>query len=276
MKILTLVENTVHRQKLLAEHGLSMLIKTEARTVLFDTGDGQVLLPNAANMDVDLHQVDRIVLSHGHHDHTGGLLKLLEHVGPRKVHAHPGIMQPKFSVRQEDVRSIGLPKARECLEQAGADFQLSEDPVEILPGILSTGRIPRETDFEPVSTFFKSKSGDEMVQDELWDDQSLIVESGDGPVLILGCAHSGLVNTLLHARSLIGGRSFAAVIGGTHLVAADESRLQRTLDELRQFDIGRIAPCHCTGFRAQVALSEAFGERFCLNSVGDSLEFPAR
>ena len=273
MKIYTLAENTVRRPHLLAEHGLSLLIESREGTLLFDTGEGRALLPNAAKMGPDLEQVERIVLSHGHYDHTGGLLPLLERIGPREVFAHPHLFHLKYAVRGDSVRSIGLPASRESLEQAGARFCLHEEPVEILPGILASGPVPRETDFEEVSPLFQTSRGEEMVQDRMPDDQFLIAESGEGPVVLLGCAHAGLINSLSYARKLVGGRRFAGVIGGTHLIEADEVRLQYTLEAIREFDIGRIAPCHCTGFRAQVALWEAFGERFVLNGTGDLLEF---
>ena len=271
--ILTLVENTAQGQGILAEHGLSFLVETGEGTVLFDTGQGQVLIPNAATMEVDLGKVDRIVLSHGHFDHTGGLRPVLDQIGPREVLAHPQALVPKYSVHQGNVREIGMPESQQVLEREGANFCLYEDPVEVIPGITLTGRIPRVTDFEEISSRFRIGTEENLHQDMLWDDQALIVESEEGPVVVLGCAHAGLINTLLYVKERVGGRSFAGVIGGTHLVDAGSVRLERTVDALKQFDIGRIAPYHCTGFRGQVALWESFGERFVLNRAGDRLEF---
>ena len=248
-------------------------METKEGTVLFDTGQGQVLIPNAAAMEVDLGRVDRIVLSHGHFDHTGGLRPVLDRIGTREVLAHPEALVSKYSVRKGNVREIGMPESRQILERAGASFCLNEEPTEVIPGITLTGRIPRVTDFEKVSSRFQAGSEGNLQQDMLWDDQALIVETEEGPVVVLGCAHAGLINTLLYAKELIGGRCFAGVIGGTHLVDADPVRLERTVDFLKQFDIGRIAPCHCTGFRGQVALWKAFGERFVLNTAGNRLEF---
>lgn len=274
--ILTLVENTAQGKGILAEHGASFLVETREGTVLFDTGQGQVLIPNAAVMEVDLERVDRIVLSHGHFDHTGGLRQVLNRIGPREVLAHPEALVPKYSVHEGNVRAIGMPESRQILEQEGASFCLNEDPVEVIPGITLTGRIPRVTDFEQVSSRFRTGPEENLQQDMLWDDQALIVETEEGPVVVLGCTHAGLINTLLYAEELIGGSCFAGVIGGTHLVDADPVRLERTVDALRPFDIGRIAPCHCTGFRGQVALWQSLGERFVLNRAGDRLVFGER
>ena len=271
--ILTLVENTAQGRGILGEHGVSFLVETGRGTVLFDTGQGQVLIPNAAALEVDLAKVERVVLSHGHFDHTGGLRQVLRQIGPREVLAHPEALTPKYSVRQGHVREIGMPESRQVLEQEGASFRLYEEPTEVIPGITATGCIPRTTDFEEVNARFQIGSEGNWQQDRLWDDQALIVQTAEGPVVVLGCAHAGLINTLLYAAELVGGRTFAGVIGGTHLVDADPNRLQRTADAVRQFDIRRIAPCHCTGFRGQVALWEAFGERFVMNTAGDRLVF---
>jgi 7,8-dihydropterin-6-yl-methyl-4-(beta-D-ribofuranosyl)aminobenzene 5'-phosphate synthase len=271
--ICTLVENTAQGRGILAEHGLSLLVESGEGIVLFDTGQGMVLDSNAAAMEIGLERVERIVLSHGHFDHTGGLRQVLDRIGPREVLAHPEALVPKYSVHEGNVREIGMPESRQILEQKGASFCLNEAPAEVVPGITATGRIPRVTDFEQVSSRFRTGPEDNLIQDMLWDDQALIVETGEGPVVVLGCAHAGLINTLLYAAELVGSKRFAGVIGGTHLVDAEPVRLQRTVDALRPFDIGRIAPCHCTGFRGQVTLWEAFGERFILNAAGERLEF---
>lgn len=273
MTITTLAENTVRRPGLIAKHGLSFLIQTDRGTVLFDTGQGYALIHNAARLDVDLGKVDRIVLSHGHFDHTGGLRQVLGRIGPREVFAHPDALRPKYSVREGRVWAIGIPGRREDLEEAGATFRLSESPAEILPGIVATGRIPRTSGFEQVGAHFRAGPEKDSTQDLLRDDQALIVETGEGPVVVLGCAHAGLVNTLFYAAELAGGRKFAGVIGGTHLIDADESRLRRTVETLGAFEIGRMAACHCTEFRGQVALYEAFGKRFVPHATGDRIEF---
>jgi len=271
--ITTLVENTAQGKGLLAEHGLAFLIETRAGTILFDAGQGMVLLPNADVLEVDIDSAERIFLSHGHFDHTGGLRQVLSRIGSREVFAHPHALAPKYSVRRGETRRIGIPETREELEQAGARFCLHEEPVELLPGVTATGPVPRVTDFERVSSRFQTGSAGTLRQDELLDDQSLIVETDEGPVVVLGCAHAGLINTLLHVRELVGESRLAGVIGGTHLVDADEARLQCTVAALGGFDIGRLVPCHCTGFRSQVALWEACGERFVANAVGKRFAF---
>lgn len=271
--IRTLVENTALKAGVIGEHGLAFLIETEHGAVLFDTGQGHALLHNAKKMDVNLRAVKRIVLSHGHFDHTGGLHKVLEKIGMREVFAHPDALCPKYAVRDSDVRDIGLPISRAILEMAGARFCLHEGPKDILPGITATGYIPRTTDFETIHPRFQTGSRDHLTPDEIRDDQALIVETSAGIAVVLGCAHAGLINTLLYAEKLTGSRKFTCVIGGTHLVDADERYIQHTVDALSQFDIGMMAPCHCTGFHGQVALLKAFGDRFVLNTAGREFSF---
>ena len=267
-----LVENTTKRPRLIAEHGLSLLVEAEGKCLLFDTGQGRTLLPNAEELEVDLSCLDRIVLSHGHFDHTGGLLGLLGHIAGCEVLAHADALEPKYSVRGGQEREIGLPVRLPELNQAGGQFVDVAGPVEVIPGVTATGPVPRVTDFEPVSPRFKARLNGGWTQDELRDDQALVVHTDAGPYVVLGCAHAGLINTLLYASELAGTRQLAGVAGGTHLVDADEARLERTVQELRQFDLAQVAPCHCTGFRGQVALWQAFGDRFAQTTAGDRLE----
>jgi 7,8-dihydropterin-6-yl-methyl-4-(beta-D-ribofuranosyl)aminobenzene 5'-phosphate synthase len=167
-----------------------------------------------------------------------------------------------------------MPANRETLESAGMQLRICTAPAEVAPGVLATGPIPRVTDFEQVPPHFFTASAEksDLERDLLEDDQALILGSRSAPVVVLGCAHAGIVNTLLYAAALAGTNRFSLVIGGTHLVDADEMRLQRTLEALRQFEIMKIAPCHCTGLRGQFALWEKFGSAFHQNHTGDRIE----
>jgi 7,8-dihydropterin-6-yl-methyl-4-(beta-D-ribofuranosyl)aminobenzene 5'-phosphate synthase len=274
VRILTLVEDTVEKPDLIGEHGLSLLVSTPGGDTLFDTGQGNALLRNAVRMGVDWNRVTCIVLSHGHYDHTGGLAGVLAETGARPVFAHPSVFAPKYSKKTGELRSIGMPANRETLEGAGMQVRACLAPMEAAPGVLATGPIPRVTDFEQVPAHFLTASAgrSDLVPDGLEDDQSLILGPRSAPVVVLGCAHSGIVNTLLYASELAGTKRFSLVIGGTHLIDADEMRLQRTLEALRQFEIMKIAPCHCTGLRGQFALWENYGAAFHPNHTGDCIE----
>jgi 7,8-dihydropterin-6-yl-methyl-4-(beta-D-ribofuranosyl)aminobenzene 5'-phosphate synthase len=272
--IYTLVENSVLKDGLIAEFGLSFLITANGKTILFDTGQGFSLISNASRMDIDLNKISSIVLSHGHHDHTGGLSGILNSIGSRLVYAHPSAFLPKYSKKDSELISIGISTDPKALKQAGMEHRGCTGPVEVSPGILATGPIPRITDFEHVPSHFlrDASDGSGLIHDSLEDDQALIIAHKDAPILVLGCSHSGLINTLLYAAQLAGTSHFSLVVGGTHLISADDSCLKKTEENLDQFKIDRIAPCHCTGFKGQIALWQKFGNSFVSNSTGDRIE----
>ncbi len=274
-RITVLVDNCVlpGTSGLRGEHGLAMLVETGDATVLFDTGQSALLLANAARLGVDLSRIRAVVLSHGHLDHTGGLSDLLGHVGGRPVHAHPDALAPKFVRDDGEARDIGLPASRSSLERRGAEFALQVGPVEVVPGVLATGPIPRVTDFETVHARFRRGPEADAEHDCMADDQSLLVQTDAGPVLLLGCAHAGLLNTLFRVRELGAGTRLAAVIGGTHLVDAGAAQLRRTVAELAQFEVNCLAAGHCTGLPGQVALATEFGARFAVHGVGRQYVF---
>ena len=274
LRIRTLVEDTVEKPDLIGEHGLSFWISTPDGDILFDTGQGAALVRNAVRIGIDWKRITSIVLSHGHYDHTGGLASVLAETGAKPVFAHPSAFAPKYSRKTGELRSIRMPASRETLESAGMQLRACTAPVEVAPGVLATGPIPRVTGFEQVPPHFLTLPAEksDLVPDLLEDDQALILGPRSAPVVVLGCAHAGIVNTLLYAAELAGTNRFSLVIGGTHLIDADEMRLQRTLEALRQFEIMKIAPCHCTGLRGQFALWEQFGAVFQPNHTGDRIE----
>lgn len=273
MQILTLAENEVHKVGLIAEHGLSFLITTSSGVVLWDVGQGYAPLFNAVMMDIDLDMIDCIALSHGHRDHTGGLVQFLDQIGTRRVFAHPDALIPKYREGENTIQEIGLSESLARLEEMGAVFCLNQSPTEIFPGVTLTGQIPRVTDFEYVGAHFLTRANGHRSQDLILDDQALIIETKSDPVVILGCAHAGVINTLLYVEKLTGTNRFSGIVGGMHLIESNDQMIKRTVEELQYFDFEMIAPCHCTGFRAQVALWEAYRERCVANAVGDKLFF---
>jgi len=273
MWITTLVEDTVSKPDLLAEHGLSVLLETEDEAILFDTGQHYALLHNATKMGIDLSKVDKIVLSHGHSDHTGGLGDALKASGGAYVYGHPNIFEAKYSKRKCEQRSIGIPYTRECLQLRGAELHLSKEPVQIADGIQTTGEIERQTDFETIHDRLCVMRDGMLVRDDLMDDLSLIVAGREGVTVIFGCGHSGVINTLIQVRQMIGDTPISMVVGGIHLIDATEDRIDRTIRDLKEFNIGKLALCHCTGMLAMVKLYEAFGDRLLFNHVGTQIEW---
>jgi len=271
-RITILCENSVGPiSGTLGEHGFSALVEHDGSTLLWDTGQGFTLLHNAQRMNKNLHEISHVALSHGHYDHSGGLLPLLRSCGPKRVFAHPSVFTPRY--RHKDTGeslSLGLPYPRDYLEGQGAHFDLDTGYREILPGIHLTGEVPRITSFETGDQgLFTDSCG--CQRDLFTDDQSLIITSGKGLVLLLGCCHAGLVNTLQHVTTQTGRRAIYAVIGGTHLGFCSNDQLEQTLQALKQWQIHKLAVSHCTGFSAGSRLQQAFPTAFQNAQVGYSL-----
>jgi 7,8-dihydropterin-6-yl-methyl-4-(beta-D-ribofuranosyl)aminobenzene 5'-phosphate synthase len=276
IKITTLNENSA-TGGVLAEWGLSMFVEVDGMKVLFDTGAGAAVPHNARLMGVDLGGVDAIVLSHGHHDHTGGLRQVLRLVGSEEVPviAHPDIWGRKYgSFGGGPKRFNGIPFVREGLESLGASFRLSREPVKLSAGVMTTGEIPMVTDYEFVEDYLYIMEGDRTVQDPMADDLALVIDAEYGLVVILGCGHRGIVNTLRRARELTGKELIYAAIGGTHLVHASAERLERTAADLLEMGVQYLGVSHCTGFNASAYLAGRFGERFFQNNSGTRLTLP--
>jgi 7,8-dihydropterin-6-yl-methyl-4-(beta-D-ribofuranosyl)aminobenzene 5'-phosphate synthase len=260
----------------LAEWGLSILVEHNRRRILLDTGrDEGVILHNADRMKVGLENLDWLVLSHGHYDHTGGLADLLGRASPLKVAAHPGIFTPKYVKRpQGEYANIGLVLSREELEARGARFTLSRGPVKLAPGVTTLGEVPDVSGFEPVDTFCFVKQGGRYRKDPLDDDLAMVVTRPYGLVVITGCAHKGIINTLRQAQKVTGRKKIHAVFGGAHLFRADDERLDKTVAALAEMGVERIAPSHCTGFEAAARLRQVFGKGFQWVAAGTVIELP--
>jgi 7,8-dihydropterin-6-yl-methyl-4-(beta-D-ribofuranosyl)aminobenzene 5'-phosphate synthase len=274
VKLVCLVDNTVHpHSSFWGEHGLAFLIESEEGRVLFDTGaSGTVLMRNLEVAGVAPGAISALALSHAHSDHTGGVPELLERRPGLPIYAHSNLLRERFSRRGGEMQARGLPLAPQILRQQ-ADLRLSEEAQEILPGIWTTGEITGRAEPEGRSAHHFVRQGDGgWGPDPYRDDMALILESSQGLVLICGCCHAGLLNTLAHVRRVFG-RDPMAVVGGMHLVSADDRYLRRLVEVLRRLGPPALYPNHCTGQVAYVALARAFGDAVTPCSAGTTLEF---
>jgi 7,8-dihydropterin-6-yl-methyl-4-(beta-D-ribofuranosyl)aminobenzene 5'-phosphate synthase len=280
MRLTVLVEDSANpkRPKLIAKHGLSFFIELRAgkKTIhlLMDTGPKpDVILHNAKMLGVDLRKTDLIVLSHGHYDHTGGLLGVLKDAGKKmRIIAHPECFRTKLVVKKR-LKRAGVPFRLSEVKEAGGISILTQKSSTIVPGVFVSGEIERTTEFEGVKGF-KTVRKHRLVNDYMPDDQALFVMvKNKGLVVITGCAHAGLINTIKQAQRVTGSSGVYAAIGGFHLAGASAERIKATIDELRKAGIKTIMPCHCTGKKAITKFSETFGNKCRQLTTGDVVGF---
>jgi 7,8-dihydropterin-6-yl-methyl-4-(beta-D-ribofuranosyl)aminobenzene 5'-phosphate synthase len=273
MKVTCVVDNAVCDHSLFwGEHGLAFLIEAKSGfMLLFDTGrSGTVLWHNLELLDVKPEEINALAISHAHYDHTGGLPALLDRVAGIPLYAHPDLFRERFS-RRKELKSVGLPLEREALGQR-LTFQLSAEPMEILPGVWTTGEINDRSEPEGRSPHHLVRGGEGWQPDPYQDDMALVLETGKGLVVLCGCCHAGLLNTLAHVRRNFG-VDITVVAGGTHLLQADEAHLRRVIEVLRELGLPRLYLNHCTGQRAYVTLAQAFGEVVAPCPAGTSFSF---
>jgi 7,8-dihydropterin-6-yl-methyl-4-(beta-D-ribofuranosyl)aminobenzene 5'-phosphate synthase len=240
-----------------SEHGFALWIDTGEKRILLDTGQGIALAGNARALGIDLDRTDTLVLSHGHYDHTGAVPLVLDAAGQVRVYCNRGVAEPRYSIRDGQVRDVRMPLP--SLRALGA---LSPDrlcwtggPEFLGDGLGVSGVVPRRTDFEDTGgPFYFDTLGHRV--DPIEDDQTIWIATDKGLVVCTGCCHAGLINTLTHLREITGEERIRAVIGGLHLGAASEERLEKTTQALRAIKPGLIVACHCTGEAATAWLAD--------------------
>ncbi len=264
---------------LLAEHGLSLLInlfrKGQKKTVLFDTGYSDIGVLNNLNLlGIDLDSINAMVLSHGHMDHTGSVNSILDSMQNKiPLVAHPDIfLYPRYIQLEDGIkRTFPQVLSEEKLKQKNIDLLLSTTPTLLANDtLLVTGEVERVTDFEKgLPNAFVEING-KTEKDNIKDDQSLVVNlKGKGLVVISGCSHSGIINTLFFARKITGIEKIHAVFGGFHLSGSFfEKILEKTIKEFDKINPEILVPMHCTGWKATKQFYDHFPDSFILNSVG--------
>lgn len=275
IKLTVLIDNRVVRGKFLAEQGFSILVETADKKILFDTGQTSALIHNSKILSVNLKNIDLVVLSHGHYDHVGGLPYLLESLSQVDIYAHPDILDQRYAqdADKQGLRELGLTWKKEDLERKGAIFHFSREPWQLADNILLTGEIPRSNKQEAQEgDFFKFKNK-HLVKDPLLDDQALIIKTRLGLVVVLGCSHAGVINTLDYVSQLTGGEKIHAVVGGMHLGQATKKKVTTTIEGLKNLGIAKVVPLHCTGFKACAQMFFEMDNVFVGAEVGSILRF---
>jgi len=263
MKLTILVDNNTFIDRyFFGEPAVSYFIEDEDKRILFDVGYSDIFIKNAQKMKTDLLNLDFLVISHGHLDHTGGLeplIKLhteaiLEKLDVKKptVIAHPEAFLTKIVA--------GLPETGSLISEEKLSrhykMKLSKVPVWLTNKIIFLGEIERKNDFEGKSPFGKIIKPGSIEDDFLWDDSALVYKSEKGLVIITGCSHSGICNIIEYAKKVCKDDRIIDVIGGFHLLNPSKKQMQGTLDYLRNLNLKNMYACHCTDLDSKIALSK--------------------
>jgi 7,8-dihydropterin-6-yl-methyl-4-(beta-D-ribofuranosyl)aminobenzene 5'-phosphate synthase len=290
------------KEPLLAEHGFAALVDLNRGKVriLWDAGISRIaLLENMRRMKIDPASIHKIVLSHGHADHTASVSEVLRAMDLRgkpkeweagvpseEMHrrvegqrvpliAHPAAFRERWVVRKNGTKyGPFLPPPREEWEAIGAEVVLSEGPFELGPGCWSTGYIPRVSFEQPGTSIVWYLEGNEFKPDDVEEDQAIIINvRGKGLVVVSGCAHAGIVNTINYARKISGVEKVWSVLGGFHLAEAKDEAVERTIAEMKAYRPTMVVPSHCTGFRATCEFARQMEGEFVVGAVGTTYMF---
>jgi len=272
LKITVCAEDSVaYESPYLGQHGISYLLTAQRegmeRNILVDVAQNpDALLENMKKMGIAASCIDAVVLTHCHYDHTQGLGRILKEIGKKDlpVIAHPDIFRLNF-ITDPYLRHVGVMEGdrREDIEAAGGSLFLTRDPLELMPGLITTGEVARATDFEEVGIALYTIAGGKVQADLMMDDISLAaLVKGKGLVIITGCSHAGIVNIVKQAVAITETEKVHGIIGGFHLIEAPVARIQKTAQALKEFNPDWVYAGHCTGFRAQVELFQILKDRF--------------
>ncbi len=249
----------------IAEHGFSVLIETEENKILIDTGaTGIALEHNLSLLGLALDDIDVTFLSHGHSDHTGGIHKV-----KGRIIAHPDTFHKRF-IETRDGGMVDLSAPEGDFESQF--IEMHREPVKLAKGVFTTGEIQRIHEWEELKVFKISRNG-KIENDRVLDDQGVIINTKKGLVVIAGCSHSGIVNTIEQAIRIAGISDVYCVIGGFHLIGPGEDKIDRTIDEFKRLKVKKVVPLHCTGFEAIKRMSMSLSQEFEYGTAGCRMEF---
>ena len=276
MKITVTMDNTVpisSKRPFLGEHGFSLLIEHGGKRVLLDSGQSSAIVNNLSLLGVATESIDMAIISHGHYDHVGGLYHVLSHARKTMpVYAHAEVFSTRFSTAGGVRQYIGVPYTKDQLSGLGAEWHLIEKPTLIMDNLWLSGKVPHITPYEKGDSRLVLQHNGCDCQDDINDDMSLYYLKGKDLVVVGGCTHSGLVNTVQHGFAVTGATRLAGWIGGTHLGPVSSEQQSQTLEQLVAWNPDFVAAGHCTGFPMMAALLGRFGSKYVSAFIGTVIE----
>ncbi len=257
LRITILVDDDLSAVGLPSEHGLSFWIEADGRRILFDTGQSDLFARNARALGIDIADVETLVISHGHYDHTGGVATVLKRQPSPTVYCHPGVFSPRYSQKPDgSMKPVGMANAgSEALHRIVDSIRWTNAPLFLSEDIGITGPIPRTDPADDAGgTFYLDPDG--IRPDPIDDDLSMWFRTSEGICVVTGCCHAGLVNTLRYIRTLLPGEHIHSVIGGFHLLHATTDRINQIGSFLESLSVRSVVPIHCSGEEAVRVLGD--------------------
>jgi len=281
MEIITLVENLVYNKDLKGEHGLSFLIKIDNYKILFDVGQTGLILENAKLLEENLDNIDFVILSHGHYDHTGGLEKFLEINHTAKIIMKKNILQQKYSSSTGSIREIGF-KLRDKYKNYPNEFLFLEEDYILNDNIKIITQIDEYTNFEKIKQNLFIKKGDDFIMDQFQDELFLTIIKDSKLNIITGCSHNGIINIIKTAIDNTKINDINLVLGGMHLTGIklnekslqdeNNNKIQKTIEELKKLKIEKIYTNHCTGIDGFIKLKNSMGDKISYSYTGINIK----
>lgn len=269
MKITVLNENHVKKRGLCAEHGLSLLLKEGEERWLFDTGQSDVYIKNAETLGEKLDGLSGIILSHGHYDHCGGLAFFREK--PPKIYVRECAFLRKFAHNFDgSLREIGIPWDKTSFLE---HLLFTEETQKIRENWFLLGNVVNDPDLETGTQGFVYEGEQGMCEDAMEDEQFLTVKTKTGLILIVGCAHMGILSCIAHAKRKFPGEKVRGIFAGMHMDGVDDRRIEKTIEKLKEEKLEFLIGAHCTGQRTIAKMAEAFGEVFQFCETGKTFTF---
>lgn len=274
LQITALMDNNLTgRKDLMCEHGLSVLVTSGGKSVLFDCGSSEKMLYNARKLGVDLRKLDAVVLSHAHYDHAGGFRFLAEQYPVAKIFTGPGFFEEKYAVSDNCFKNLSAGFDRTFLAERGIAHTFVEGVAEILPGVHVVSGFPRIEPMETIPERFLRLTESGLVPDDFGDELCVALETGEGIVVLVGCAHPGIINMVRHVNAVLG-MPVRAVLGGIHLSEADPARIRYTVDALEEMGVTLLGLSHCSGDGVETLIRQRKGITACHMGPGDCVFFP--